>query len=36
MCEQGRDQTSGAAEIARSTVYPTLAIDVDALFARIV
>ena len=36
MCEQGRDQTSGAAEIARSTAYPTLVIDIDALFARIV
>jgi len=36
MCERDRDQTSGAGEIARATVYPTLVIDVDALFARIV
>jgi Uma2 family endonuclease len=36
MCERDRDQTCVAGTIARSTAYPTLGIDVDALFANIV
>jgi len=36
MCERDRDETTGAGTIARSTAYPTLGIDVDALFARII
>jgi Uma2 family endonuclease len=36
MCERDRDETAGAGAIAHSIAFPTLAIDIDALFARIV
>jgi hypothetical protein len=36
MCERDRDETAGLGAIAHSVGYPTLHLDVDALFTRII
>lgn len=36
MCERDRDETARIGEIAHSTAYPTLSIDLEALFKGIV